>query len=180
MAVVKRFAVSLLCLFVVAVFSADGAKYVGSKKCMMCHKGASQGDQYGKWLASPHAKAFETLKSDKSKEVAKKLGIADPLKADQCLICHVTGHASPASARAEGFDATAEGVGCEACHGPGSLYKSMSVMRALREGRQDPKQVAFENGKESCLRCHNEKSPTYRPFDYAVQWPKIAHMIPKN
>ncbi len=160
-----------------SAFTLESAKYIGAKKCMMCHKGESRGDQYGKWLKSRHAQAFNVLKSDESKAIAQKMGIADATKAAQCLKCHVTGYGGAA---AEGFEPTAEGVGCEACHGPGSLYKSMSVMRALREKRQDPQKVAFENGKESCVRCHNAESPTYKPFDFAVEWPKVAHPIPAN
>ena len=158
-----------------------GAQYVGAKKCMMCHKSEARGNQYGKWLSTPHAKAFETLKGDKAKAVAKTKGIADPAKADECLKCHVTGHGAPASAFAEGFVPTTEGVGCESCHGPGSLYKSMSIMKALYEGKQDPKAVEFEKGsKETCLRCHNEQSPTYKPFNFEERWKVIAHAIPKK
>jgi hypothetical protein len=158
-----------------------GAQYVGAKKCMMCHKGETRGNQYGKWLSSPHAKAFETLQGEEAKAVAKKMGVDDPSKSDKCLKCHVTGFGAPASALAEGFDATAEGVSCEFCHGAGSLYKSMSVMKALRDGTQDAGQVGFIKGdKETCLKCHNEQSPTYKPFDFDKRWSEIAHPLPKK
>lgn len=172
--------VALSCYMLAPLFSAD-AQYIGAKKCMMCHKSEARGNQYGKWLESSHAKAFETLKGAEAAAVAKKKGIADPSKADECLKCHVTGHGAPKSALAEGFVPTSEGVGCESCHGPGSLYKTMTIMKALYEGKQDPKAVAFEKGgKETCLRCHNEQSPTYKPFDYAERSKVIAHSIPKK
>ena len=156
------------------------AQYVGSSKCKMCHMSTKKGAQYKKWQAGPHAKAYVTLATDESKEVAKKAGVeSDPQKASQCLKCHVTTHNAPATAKAETFKMD-EGVGCEACHGPGSLYKSMKVMKALRAGTQDAKAVAFIKGyKETCITCHNEESPTYKPFKFEEKWPEIKHPIPE-
>ena len=49
--------------------SAEGEhKYAGHKKCKSCHKKTDIGNQYGTWLDSKHAKAFETLASDQAKE----------------------------------------------------------------------------------------------------------------
>lgn len=169
----------LVALIVIPLLAAD-AQYIGSAKCKVCHKSENRGDQWGKWEAGPHAKAFATLASEESKKVAEKAGVTgDPQKAAECLKCHVTAHGAAAEAKAESFDAT-EGVGCEACHGPGSLYKSMKVMKDLRAGTQDAKAVAFLKGdKKTCVGCHNPESPTYKPFNYEEMWAKIAHNIPK-
>jgi hypothetical protein len=168
----------LIAAFVIPVLAAD-AQYIGAKKCMMCHKSEKRGDQWGKWSNGPHAKAFETLKSEESKAIAKKMGIDDPTTSDKCLKCHVTAHGVAAAQKAETFSID-EGVGCEACHGPGSLYKSMKVMKALTAGTQDHAEVAFKAGDEAtCLTCHNEESPTYKPFDFAKRWAEIAHNIPE-
>lgn len=168
----------LVAAFVIPVLAAD-AQYIGAKKCMMCHKSEKRGNQWGKWESGPHAKAFETLKSEESKAIAKKMGIADPTTDDKCLKCHVTAHGVPAAQKEESFSHE-EGVGCEACHGPGSLYKSMKVMKDLTAGTQDPAAVAFQKGDEkTCLKCHNEESPTYKPFDYKIRWAEIAHNIPE-
>ena len=161
-----------LVLFSMLVNAQDEkAQYVGSSKCKICHMSAKQGAQYKKWQDSAHSKAYETLASEESKKVAEKVGVkGDPQKAAECLTCHVTAYNAPASEKAESFSMT-EGVGCEECHGPGSLYKSMSIMKALRAGTQDPKAVAFQkDGKETCLQCHNEKSPTYKPFNFEERW----------
>ncbi|MBN1481333.1 cytochrome C554 [candidate division KSB1 bacterium] len=164
---------------IVTFLAAGDAHYIGAHKCMICHKSPSRGDQWGKWSNGPHIKAFETLKSEQSMAIAQKMGINDPTQADKCLKCHVTAHGAPAARLAADFSFD-EGVGCEACHGPGSLYKSMQVMKALRDGTQDPKEVEFNKGDEAtCLTCHNEESPTYRPFNYAKAWAKIAHNIPE-
>ena len=159
---------------------AKEAQYIGSKKCKMCHVSKKRGAQYTKWAAGPHAKAFATLATDEAKAVAKKAGVnGDPQKAPECLKCHVTGFDAPASAKAASFDQS-EGVGCEACHGPGSLYKSMKVMKALAAGTQDPKEVGYvKPGKETCVTCHNEKSPTYKPFNFDERWKQIAHPVPE-
>src|SRR3990167_2574658 len=45
-------------------------EFVGAKKCSLCHKKPEQGEQYQKWLESKHAKAFETLGTPASKEMA--------------------------------------------------------------------------------------------------------------
>ncbi|NOZ61445.1 MAG: hypothetical protein GXO74_07160, partial [Calditrichaeota bacterium] len=54
--------ISVVALFVIA-FAQDAKtfKYVGVKKCKMCHKGAKKGQIYETWMKAKHAKAFETL-----------------------------------------------------------------------------------------------------------------------
>jgi len=155
-------------------------QYVGSKKCKMCHMSKKRGDQWNKWLNGPHAKAFTILATEEAKAVAKKAGVSgDPQKSPKCLECHVTAFDAPASAKAATFKQD-EGVGCEACHGAGSLYKSMKVMKALAAGTQDPKAVGYVKPDEStCKKCHNEKSPTYKPFNFAERAKEIAHPVPK-
>ena len=58
----------------------DASNYVGVKMCAICHKKDDSGNQMGVWEKGPHAKAFETLGTDKAKEIAKKQGIDDPQK----------------------------------------------------------------------------------------------------
>jgi len=154
-------------------------QYVGAAKCKMCHMGVKKGDQFAKWQASKHSKAFATLATDQAKEVAKKAGVTgDPQQSPKCLKCHVTGYEAPASAKAASYSQT-EGVGCESCHGAGSAYQSMKVMNALRAGTQDAKAVGFFKPNEAtCKKCHNPESPTYKPFKFDEAWKQIAHMIP--
>src|ERR1043166_6250311 len=70
----------------------DPANYVGVKTCGMCHKKDETGTKLAKWQAGPHAKAFETLGTDKAKEVANAKGIDDPQKSAACLKCHSTAY----------------------------------------------------------------------------------------
>jgi hypothetical protein len=146
---------------------------VGTKSCTMCHKSAKRGDQASVWEASAHAKAYETLASEQSLAIAQERGIGNPQEADECLKCHTTtGFLVGATVAEKNKFDIAEGVGCETCHGPGSEYKSNKVMK-------DPEAAAAAGllslGEEHCLKCHNEESPTYVPFDYEERWAQIAH-----
>ncbi|MBN2413939.1 cytochrome C554 [candidate division KSB1 bacterium] len=169
-------------VYVVSNLLAADAQYVGAAKCKMCHMSKSRGDQFGIWQKSKHADAYNVLATDLAKEVAKKAGIeGNPQEAANCLKCHVTAYEAPASAKAATLTLE-EGVGCEVCHGPGSLYKSMKVMKDLAAGTQDAKAVAFQTGSDEtmCKKCHNESSPTYKPFNYAEAQKLIAHPVPEK
>jgi len=67
------------------------------------------------------------------------------------------------------------GVQCEACHGPGSDYKAISVMKdkaaAVAAGLIIPDEAM-------CKKCHNAESPTFTAFDYKTMYAKIAHPRP--
>lgn len=174
----------ILCLTGVLFLCVGGAvlangthKYVGVKKCAMCHKSEAKGNQHGKWLSTKHAKAYETLASPAAIETAKKAGVSgNPQEAPQCLKCHTTGYGADSSLIGEGF-AKADGVQCEACHGAGGDYMAMSVMK--------DKAKSIEAGlviptKEVCVTCHNAESPNYPGFDFDKLYPEIAHPMPKK
>ncbi len=139
-----------------------GHTYVGNAKCKMCHKGEAKGMIWEKWLETKHAKSMASLNAEKGET-------KDP----KCLKCHVIGFGEPS-----GFDPAAPNeelayVGCEACHGPGSDYKTLTIMKdkekAIAAGLVIP-------NEETCRRCHNEESPTYKGFDYAKALPLGTHM----
>jgi hypothetical protein len=155
-------------------------KYIGSAKCKMCHSSKKSGSAYQIWESSAHSKAYQTLATDDAKAIGKKMGIEDPQKSDKCLICHVTGYGKPASMFEAGFSQE-EGVGCEACHGPGSEYKSMKIMKELYAGTAKAADYGLVMPtEETCKTCHNEKSPTFKGFDFAKFSAKIAHPVPKE
>jgi hypothetical protein len=154
--------------------------FTGSAKCGTCHKSASQGEQLAKWQATAHAKAYETLGTDKAKELGKKAGVDDPQKSDACLQCHVTAHGVDAALLGPKYDAT-EGVGCESCHGAGADYDTNAIMKAIMTGETEPASVGLIIPNEkTCRGCHNEKSPTFAGFDYEKFVAKIAHPIPEE
>jgi len=155
--------------------------YVGVKNCKMCHSKEATGDQYKIWSESAHAKAYEVLASDESKAAAKKLGIDDPQKSDDCLKCHIT--AFPVKGDLENQKITLEeGVSCESCHGPGSGYKGLKTMKELYAGTIKPESVGLVMPDEkTCLHCHiAEGNPFHKEFKYDEYVKKIAHMVPKD
>jgi len=123
--------------------SAEDATYIGAAKCKMCHK-----LQFTSWEETAHAKAFDVLKDDEKSKA-------------ECLGCHATGKS-----------AEMPGVQCEACHGAGSGYKAMKVMKdrdaALAAGLVMPDEA-------TCRGCH-EGAPHDQPaFDYKAALAKGIH-----
>lgn len=163
----------------------DGDKLVKNKMCSMCHGKAQVGDQVSVWEEGPHAKAFETLKTDKAKEVAAKLGIDDPATSGECLQCHSTAYGFTKEKISDAVDVE-EGVSCQSCHGPGKDY--------VRTHRKDVEKAIAEQGlmkgtEATCKMCHNDNNPTQNPeqytlpdgtkvaFDFEQAYEKIKHLM---
>ena len=169
----RIFTFALMVLFAGAALMAQNFKYIGASKCKMCHLKPATGDQYNAWLKGPHAGAMKTLAGEEAKKIAAEKGIADPTTDAACIKCHSTVASVDAKliATAKGD----EGVSCESCHGPGSMYKGASIMKnrelALTKGMIIPTE-------ETCKACHNEKSPTFKEFNYDEMAAKIAHPTP--
>ena len=161
-------------LFLVGMNLNAQSKYVGADKCKMCHNSPAKGEQYKHWQNTKHSKAFQTLSSPEAIEYAKNNGIADPAKEPKCLSCHCTA-AMIDKALIETLPLE-EGVTCESCHGPGSIYKSMNIMK--------DKELAIKNGlimptEKVCETCHTKVgNPFFRPFDYEKMKSIIAHPNP--
>lgn len=160
--------IMFLTLSVMVVFSlvyAGDFSYIGVAKCKMCHKGTAKGEVFEKWEKSPHAKAFATLKA-KGEE-----------KNPKCLECHVTGFNASGYKVGDPTAASFEAVQCESCHGPGSAYKSMSVMK---DKKQSMANGLIEPNEAVCKKCHNPKSPTYKAFNFKEAVKKIDHTYTKK
>jgi hypothetical protein len=173
MLIKKKLFLVCLSLFLINILSAQTYKYIGADKCKMCHNKPATGEQYNKWLKDPHSKAIKTLSSQASLDYAAKNGIADPAKEAKCLKCHSTYEKAGASLR--GGILPEEGVSCESCHGPGSGYKSPTIMKnqklALATGLILP-------DKNVCLSCHNKENPFFKEFNFEAAVVKIAHPDP--
>jgi len=148
--------------------------YTGVKKCAMCHKGEAKGEMVEIWEKSKHSHAYEVLGTQAAKDVYTKLGkTGDPQTDNACLQCHVT--AFGVDSALVGKVEMKDGVSCEVCHGPGADYAKMGVMKNKTEA------IAAgltEKPQDACVKCHNDKSPTAKPFVFADMWPKIAHKVP--
>ncbi|NOQ25111.1 MAG: cytochrome C554 [Bacteroidales bacterium] len=154
---------------VVSMSKAQDYEYIGAAKCKMCHNKEVKGKQYDIWKTKDHAKAMESLATDEAKKYSD-----DPQNDPKCLKCHSTYHVA-ASADLNLTIKADEGVSCESCHGPGSKYKSMSIMK--------DHQGSLDNGmivptEAVCKTCHNEESPTYKEFNYAEALKMISHPNP--
>lgn len=174
----------VICLALGVTLSANAQekvfKYEGAASCKMCHMTPKSGAAYKIWQASKHAKAYATLASEEAKAIGKKLGIADPQKSEKCLSCHVTAAGVDAKLLGPKYSIE-EGVGCESCHGPGSEYKSKKVMDGLFAKTIEPASVGLIlPTEENCKKCHNDKSPTFKGFDFEKMKAQIAHPVPKG
>lgn len=149
------------------------ASFVGTKVCRKCHGSNAIGNQYKVWLSSPHAKAYQILSTAKSMIVAKKSGIKSPSDNLTCLRCHSTG-----GGRVPGIKE--EGVGCEACHGPGSRYfefsnhasfynRESAYGKAIKLGMYPIIGIdGIKSREKLCRHCHNKQRPCH-PEDMAEQ-----------
>jgi Cytochrome c554 and c-prime len=112
-------------LFAVTVSAAP--TYVGVQKCKMCHR-----LQFESWSTTKHAKATEDAKNSKTRKFETA-----------CLTCHATNH-----------DETMAGVQCEACHGPGSGYKTISIMKDVAKAKAAGLIIPTQT---TCNGCHDGK-----------------------
>ncbi len=174
---------SISSLFTISTITAQNThKYVGVKKCGMCHKKAKDGNQLKVWEDSKHANAFKTLQSAESDKIAKEKGFSTKAaETPECLVCHAVGYNLDAKMLDKKFNVE-DGVQCEMCHGAGSDYKAKKIMKdhaaAVANGMTEYKDKAAI--KAQCETCHNEKSPTFKSFDFEKRWAEIKHPIPKK
>jgi len=153
---------------------ADHPHYVGSAACRECHIGREHGSQYVQWASSRHGAAYWRLATEWAKLLAafrpQYRDITAPIEEDRCLQCHVTGAQDDEGLFEVSFDAS-EGVGCETCHGPGSLYMDVEVM-------EDREAFLTAGGivpdERTCRMCHRNPER----FDFGEWWPKVTHALP--
>lgn len=152
--------------------------YEGVQVCGMCHKTEKSGNQLKIWQDSKHAQAYKTLMTAKADEIAKKKSGKKAVETPECLKCHASGYSVDKALVGAKFKVE-DGVQCETCHGPGSGYKSMSVMKNLAEAKKKGL-VMHDDTEKFCKTCHNPESPSYKEFKFQEMWKKIAHKVPKS
>jgi hypothetical protein len=160
-----------------------GGKYIGAAMCKNCHNGVDKGNAYDHWQSTPHSKAYENLGTDKAKEVGKKAGVDDPQKSEKCLKCHVTAFGVEKEKIKASFKPE-NGVQCESCHGPGEDHQKKRFAEAMKQGAGaaalDGAEFHVGRKLEKCQKCHNEESPTYKPFCLKERMEKIEHLDPRK
>jgi len=153
--------------FIISLFSQDFT-YVGVGKCKICHKSEKRGRQFPIWEGIKHSKSFAALTSE---EV--KAEVPDAPENPECLKCH-----SPLYEKAP--ELKEEGITCEVCHGPGSAYKKLNIMKSREESIKNGLLTydSIEAIKNQCLTCHEMAHD--KPFDFEAAWEKIKHPVPEE
>jgi len=163
----KLFSALVLCFFIFSTFALAVAEekeeakhdYIGAKKCKICHR---KDGTYETWEATLHATAWDKLTDEqkKNKDIIPYYSTGEDKKGKLL-----------------------EGVQCEACHGPGSDYKSKSIM--------EDREKAIANGllipdEETCKKCHHADAPTEalaasaKDFSYDKLKEKGVHALPSH
>ncbi len=162
----------LLSVFVLALsLVGQNFTYVGAAKCAVCHKTEKQGRQYPIWQETKHSQSISALSSPQAAEVAKQANVQNPAESPDCLKCHAPLYEKAAELKAEG-------VTCEICHGPGSEYKKLSIMKDQALSKQNGL-IVYESPeavKKQCLTCHENAHG--KSFDFAAAVEKIKHNMP--
>ncbi len=123
---------------------AQGRGVVGTARCQGCHPQA-----FETWKNTKHSQAFATLEKE-----GKALHL-------ECVSCHVTGWQQPGGVCRLNAMAERHDVGCESCHGPGSLHVARPTKQTIQRGV----------GAETCSQCHNAEHAPH--FDYQTYLPHI-------
>lgn len=114
-------------------------------------------NEYVTWQKyDSHSKAYDVLLEDRSKRIARNLGLDEPAhEAEECLVCHASN--VPQELRGARFQIS-DGVGCESCHGGASRWLGLHASGiATHQQNIEAGLLATEDPvvrAEICLDCH--------------------------
>ncbi len=157
-------------------FPGEKVEFVGSQKCQRCHEA-----DYAIWQNSRHSHAYDSLVNHAKKPTLRQFD-------GECVICHTIGFAYASGYKNAELTPNLKDVGCENCHGPGSLHVAQPNNPAFY-GDQSPwkskptDRVMLADGKYDstvllkidgvCQKCHDtDNDPKFKFEEY---WPKITH-----
>lgn len=135
----------------------------GGPRAAVAAPDAPRGSEYPLWLEKdPHAQSWRTINSPASLKILEKLGImkhgqiVDQTQFANCLACHNTAIETSSS---QSLPRIAEGVGCEACHGPSADWYDSHFRGpdALQRAHDDLGLIQTKpliERAEMCARCH--------------------------
>ncbi|MFM8953025.1 MAG: multiheme c-type cytochrome [Planctomycetaceae bacterium] len=130
-----------------------------------CHGGPEAGNRAVQSFAAtlwatrdPHAKAFETLHTPRSRRMAQLLGIGEPHRARQCLMCHsVQAEREPLLPP----EILADGVSCGSCHGDATRWFAVHQLPAWKTlSAEDRATLGYRSLEDvgararTCVACH--------------------------
>lgn len=121
------------------------AAYVGNEACRSCHP-----DSFGVYDKTGHAHAYATLES-----VQKQYRL-------DCVACHVIGFQQAGGVCRVDQVESRQNVGCENCHGPGSIHAADGTEKSVLQPRPGP---------QVCVGCHTAENSIH--FDYQTYLPRV-------
>ena len=140
-------------------------KYMGAATCASsnCHGGVKPKsssvvlqNEYTTWFRhDAHARAYEVLREEDSKIIAKHLGLGSPENEPLCLSCHAT--FVPSQVKGPKFRLS-DGVSCESCHGAAENYLKTHTTKGrtnkdnIKDGMKDL--ASLDVRSKVCLDCH--------------------------
>jgi len=119
--------------------------YVGSEACRSCHP-----NPFTVYEKTGHARAYATLES-----VQKQYRL-------DCVACHVVGFQQAGGVCRVDQVEERKNVGCENCHGPGSIHVVDGTEKSVLRPRPGP---------GVCVGCHTAENSIH--FDYATYLPRV-------
>jgi mono/diheme cytochrome c family protein len=143
------FLLGACCLVAAAPLSAEeNAEYIGSVNCEQCH--AEQYGQFQKYSKKAHS----------WQGVSKMLPDLTPQEQADCFTCHTTGYKKPGGFVSYEKTPNLADVGCETCHGPGSLHADSGDTDFIKKKPE----------VEECSVCHNAdriQNFNFKPLVYS-------------
>lgn len=120
-------------LFLISLSTFGQSVYVGSEKCGECHE-----DVYNSFMQfSSKAKSFASI-------LKMKKGLTES-EFQNCFKCHTTGY-SESGFKSEKETPLLKNVGCESCHGKGSVHSES----------EKPSDINRRPTIDVCNKCHLE------------------------
>jgi len=121
------------------------AAYVGNEACRSCHPAP-----FTVYEKTGHSRAYATLES-----VQKQYRL-------DCVACHVIGFQQSGGVCRVDQVEKRRNVGCENCHGPGSLHVADATAKSVLRPRPGP---------SVCVGCHTAENSIH--FDFAKYLPRV-------
>ncbi|TVM16413.1 cytochrome C [Oceanidesulfovibrio indonesiensis] len=126
----------------------SNAEYVGSAACADCH--AEEYERFMEFSKKAHSwHSVEIMSSNLTDEELRT-----------CFECHTTGYGKPGGFVSWEKTPDLAHVGCETCHGPGSVHTEYG----------DPEDITLKPTMEQCISCHSEERVeafNFKPLIYS-------------
>lgn len=154
---------------------AQDPEYVGSRACRRCHL-----REHRSWQRGSHANIFELLEPGVRPEAKEKVNLqpsVDYRTNELCLQCHTVGYGTPSGFKSVEETPDLLGVGCETCHGAGSIYIADDVMGNDNLDHSFDEVIAagliYPVPETVCKQCHTNPATPFNPEifpEYAFEY----------